>query len=158
MAPSHERRREILTCLQEVIDNFLVLVFLPAKFDKKQKNVDMFPKQYLYSLYSFLISVSYISTEENLDHSLVRQSRLLYKHDGSEASQDSMVFVALGHFSEASTRISITVLPRHDDHNQSFRSDNATLPLTLNECKFHIFFVANFAPSFLAKQHAWFTS
>lgn len=90
-------------------------------------------------------------SEENLDHTTMRQSRLLYQHDGSEATQDSMVFLALGHSSEASTRISITVLPRHHDHDHPFRNDNATLSVTLNECEFKIFFHNILESTFVCK-------
>lgn len=74
--------------------------------------------------------------EESLGHNDVRQSRLLYNHDGSEGTQDSMVFLALGHSSEATSRISISVRHHHSDNHRPLKSDNATLSLTLNECKF----------------------
>ena len=80
--------------------------------------------------------VSHIFSEESLEQSDIRQSRLVYNHDGSEATQDSMVFLALGHSSEVSSRISITVRHHHNDNHHPIRSDNATLSLTLNECKF----------------------
>ncbi|XP_063885992.1 extracellular matrix organizing protein FRAS1-like isoform X2 [Scylla paramamosain] len=77
---------------------------------------------------------SYLFTEEEgLDLIEMRQSRFLYNHDGSEATQDSMVFLALGHSSEASSRISITVRHHHTDNYRLLKSDNATLSLTLNE-------------------------
>lgn len=113
--------------------------------------VNMQQNQYLHSLYCFLILVLFIPSEESLDHSTIRQSRLLYKHDGSEATQDSMVFLALGHSSEASTRISITVLPRHHDHDHPSRNENATLSVTLNECEFQIFFCNKLESTFVCK-------
>ena len=82
--------------------------------------------------------MSPIFPEDGLNLIEMRQSHLLYNHGGSEASQDSMVFLALGDSSEASSRISITVRHHHTDDYRLLKSDNATLSMTLNECKVYM--------------------
>lgn len=55
----------------------------------------------------------------------------MYTHDGSESSYDFIVILALGHSSEASSRISITI--RHEDDRQPTKSENASFSMTLRE-------------------------
>lgn len=55
----------------------------------------------------------------------------MYTHDGSESGYDFIVILALGHSSEASSRISITI--RHEDDRQPTKSENATFSMTLRE-------------------------
>lgn len=61
----------------------------------------------------------------------VLNSRIMYTHDGSESSYDFIVILALGHSSEASSRISITI--RHEDDRQPTKSENASFSMTLRE-------------------------
>ncbi|KAG7168269.1 Extracellular matrix protein FRAS1-like, partial [Homarus americanus] len=74
---------------------------------------------------------SIFTEEDSLDYKEIGNARILYSHDGSDTTYDSFVFLALGHSSEASSRIAITI--RHDDQQQPMRSDNATFSMTLNE-------------------------
>ncbi|XP_069157214.1 extracellular matrix organizing protein FRAS1 [Procambarus clarkii] len=75
---------------------------------------------------------TYIFTEEDsLDSKDISDSQILYSHDGSDSTFDAIVFLALGHSSEASTRITVTV--RHEDLQHPMKSDNASFSLTLNE-------------------------
>ncbi|KAK8742451.1 hypothetical protein OTU49_001882, partial [Cherax quadricarinatus] len=60
-----------------------------------------------------------------------KNSRIMYSHDGSDSTFDSLVFLALSQSSEANSRIAITI--RHEDQQQPMKSDNASFSMTLNE-------------------------
>lgn len=69
--------------------------------------------------------------EESLDKQEIKNSRIMYSHDGSDSTFDSLVFLALSQSSEANSRIAITI--RHEDQQQPMKSDNASFSMTLNE-------------------------
>ncbi|KAK7080023.1 Extracellular matrix protein fras1 [Halocaridina rubra] len=69
--------------------------------------------------------------EDSLNQEEAQRSNLKYNHDGSESMHDSIVFLALGRTSEATTRISITV--RHEDQQQPVRGNNASFSFELLE-------------------------